>query len=196
MTEALGIWSGKADRYQQRFRAGEISYEEFCRLDAEEWRGMPIRRLREICNGIPYHEGAADLLRALKEAGLVVGIVSTGLSLLAHRVRREHALDDAIANELVVKDGVVTGEVRITIAHGEKDRALAEFCGRFDLARDRVAAVGDTEGDLSMFRAAGWSIAFNAADRRVEREASAAVEGVDLRGLIPLLLPSNRPSFA
>lgn len=182
------MWEGRADRHQERFHAGEIGYEEFCRLDAEEWRGAAVERLRSICDSIPYHDGAADLVAALKGSGMVVGVVSTGLSLLAERVRRDLDLDHAVANDIVARDGSVTGEVVIRIAHGEKDGALARFCESYALPPRHVAAVGDTEGDLSMFRAAGWSIAFNAAGAEVEREASVSAAGTDLRELIPLLL--------
>ena len=150
---------------------------------------MPIERLRRICDEIPYHDGAADLLSALTRSGMKVGIVSTGLRLLADRVGREHALAFVLANDLGARDGVVTGEVRIAVDHGAKDGALRAFCARFGLGSGQVAAVGDTEGDISMFRAAGWSIAFNAAGEEVVREARVAPRGTDLRSLIPLLLP-------
>jgi phosphoserine phosphatase len=144
--------------------------------------------LRAICDAIPYQPGAGEALATLKSEGLLVGIVSTGLSLLADRVRAEHGLDHAASNVLVARGGEVTGEVRIVIAHGEKDRALRSFCSRFGLEPAQVAAVGDTEGDISMFRAAGWSVAFNAADPTVERAASAVAPGIDLRSVLPLLL--------
>ena len=148
---------------------------------------MPLERLRRICDEIPYHDGAGDLLSGLRRATMKVGIVSTGLRLLADRVRAEHHLDFVLANDLVSRGGAVTGEVTIDIEHGRKDGALRRFCEAFRLPPERVAAVGDTEGDISMFRAAGWSIAFNAADENVEREASAVAAGADLRSLLPLL---------
>jgi phosphoserine phosphatase len=120
---------------------------------------------------------------------VLAGIVSTGLSLLAERVRRELRLDHAVANEIVLRDGAVTGEVIIRVPHGGKGAALAEFCGAFGLVPGEVAAVGDTEGDLAMFRAAGWSVAFNATDPAVLRSASEVAPGGDLRALVDCLLP-------
>jgi phosphoserine phosphatase len=157
---------------------------------------MPVERLRGICDRIAYHEGAAELIASLRGAGFKLGIVSTGLTLLADRVRSELGLHYAVANELDVREGLLTGGVRVVIAHGEKDRALRDFCAAFDLDPRRVAAVGDTEGDLSMFRVAGWSIAFNPADPEVERGACVVAPGTDLRALIPLLLSSAPDSQA
>ncbi len=38
--KCLGTWYGFAERFQERFLRGEISYEEFCNLDAQVWKGM------------------------------------------------------------------------------------------------------------------------------------------------------------
>lgn len=128
------------------------------------------------------------MLSSLKRSGLVVGIVSTGLSLLAERVRSEHALDHTISNELVAENGVVTGDVLIHVAHGAKGRALLGFCDAFRIDAGAVASVGDTEGDVSMFRASGFAVAFNPDGPEVRVAADAVVQGVDLRALLPLLL--------
>ena len=42
----LGKWYGFAEEYQKKFLAGEISYDRFCELDAEVWRGMHGQRNR------------------------------------------------------------------------------------------------------------------------------------------------------
>jgi len=185
--EELRLWSGRADAYQEDFRAGRISYEEFCRLDAREWAGLPVDRLRGICDAVEYHDGAADMVAALKSDGLKLGIVSTGLSLLADRVREELGLDYAVANALGIDDGRISGEIVIRVPHGGKDAALKAFCLGFGLDPSEVAAVGDTEGDISMFEAAGWSVAFNPESEAVARRASAVVPGRDLRDLVPHL---------
>src|SRR5512143_1166071 len=66
----LGKWYGVAEEYQKEFFAGKISYEEFCRLDAEVWRGMRVAELLEIVKTVPFHHGLDELVRYLKEKGL------------------------------------------------------------------------------------------------------------------------------
>jgi len=127
-------------------------------------------------------------MASLRRRGVRTGIVSTGLTFLSDRVWRELAMDHAVANEIVEKAGVITGEVVIHVPHGGKDRALARFCGAFGLTPGSVAAVGDSPGDLSMFRAAGLAVAFNATDAAVERGADAVVPGEDLGALVNCLL--------
>ncbi|MBI3449707.1 MAG: HAD family phosphatase [Acidobacteria bacterium] len=127
-------------------------------------------------------------MRELRRRGLRTGIVSTGITFLADRVARELAVDHAVANEIVEAEGVITGEVVIHVPHGAKDLALARFCSEFGIGAGAVAAVGDSHGDLSMFRAAGRSIAFNATDAAVEAGADEALPGADLSALVDCLL--------
>jgi len=154
---------------------------------------LPLSRLRGICDAIEYHEGAAQMAAALKAEGFVLGIVSTGLTLLADRVRAELGLDDAIANELGTDGGRVNGEILIRVSHGQKGTALRDFCRRFGLERSQVAAVGDTEGDIGMFEAAAWSVAFNPENDAVARRASAVVPGNRLGDLVSHLIRREAP---
>jgi phosphoserine phosphatase len=181
--ERLSLWSGRAERHQELFLRGRISYEEFCRLDACEWKGMPARRLEEVTREIGYRPGIEELVAAVRRSGLRAGIVSTGLTLLADRVREELGFDDAQANHLDVEAGSITGTVQVRVRHGRKDLAVRRFCRRFGLGPGEVIAVGDTAGDISMFEAAGWSIAFHPVGDDVARSARAVVPGPGLEDL-------------
>src|SRR5262249_20076616 len=110
-----------------------------------------------------------------------------GLSLLADRARRELGFDDAQANDLEIVEGVVSGEVIVRVTHGRKDRAVRSFCKRFGLSPGEVIAVGDTDGDISMFEAAGYAIAFPPLGEEVVRRADACVRGEALEDLAAAL---------
>jgi hydroxymethylpyrimidine pyrophosphatase-like HAD family hydrolase len=57
------------------------------------------------------------------------------------------------------------------------------------VARDEVAAVGDTVVDLDLFALAGTSVAVNTDDERVIAAATHHLPDESLDGLLPLLLP-------
>jgi phosphoserine phosphatase len=181
--ERLAMWSGRAERHQELFHQGRISYEEFCRLDACEWKGLPVRRLEEVAREIGYRPGIETLVAEVRKAGLRTGIISTGLTLLADRVREELGFDDAQANHLDVVDGAIGGTVQVRVRHGRKDLAVRRFCRRFHLDPREVIAVGDTAGDISMFEAAGYAIAFHPLGEEVARRAHAVVPGPGLEDL-------------
>lgn len=190
--EALEIWGRDAEVYQRRFFEGSIDYETFCRLDAGRWKGKRVRELRKIADRVELRPGVRDLCRHLRNLGLKIGVISTGLTLLAERIHYDLGLDFTIANRLVTRGGCVTGEVKINVEHGRKDEAVALFCHQFGVAPGQVISVGDSEGDISMFRAVGFSVAFNPAGESVAGAASAVCIGENLMDLL-LHLPLDAP---
>lgn len=159
--ERLGLWHEHADSFQRKFRAGEIGYEEFCRRDAELWKGLPETRVREVLREIPYHHGVKETMETLRAAGIETVILSTGLSFLVDRVREELGVGRAVANELVVEDGVLSGDIRINIQHDLKGDWVARILSDMGFDKEEAAAVGDGEGDLAMFEAVGLAIGYH-----------------------------------
>jgi phosphoserine phosphatase len=190
--EALGVWETEARAHQQAFESGAIGYEEFCARDAAHWKGRRESELRAISDRIPYRPGVRECVGALQGAGLLVGVVSTGLTLLAERVHRELGLAYTIANRLVAKHGILTGEVKVNVEHARKGEAVDLFCGQFGVDYREVITVGDSDGDISMFEHSGFSVAFNPRSERTARAARLVHAGESLAPL-PDLLPLGRP---
>ena len=189
----LGLWESEARRHQEEFEAGGIDYEEFCRRDAAHWKGMREAELRGIADRIPYRPGVREAIDEARAHGAVVGVVSTGLTLVADRVHRELGLAFTIANRLVARHGLLTGEVQVNVRHGRKDEAVDLFCGQFGIDRREVVSVGDSDGDISMFRRTGWSVACLPASGRTAAAASqvhASGSILELVRALPLGAPS------
>ncbi len=175
--ERLGLWDGNADEFQRLFRAGAIDYAEFCRRDALMWKGVAESQVREIMDEIPYHKGVRETLEALRKEGVFTAILSTGLSLLVERVKRELGLSFAVANELVAENGAFTGDIRINVAHDagteegsqrqpscdcrHKGYWVRKVLADRGLTKEESAAVGDGEGDRGMFEEAGLAIGYH-----------------------------------
>ncbi len=166
--ERLGIWDRHADEYQRLFRAGEIDYLEFCRRDASLWKGMSETRVLGITAEIPYHEGVKETVRALGSEGVLTVVLSTGLSFLVDRVMRELGMTAAVANELVVEKGVLTGDIRINVAHDagggglhDKGYWVKRVLRERGLRKEESAAIGDGEGDRGMFEEAGVAVGYH-----------------------------------
>lgn len=170
--ERLGLWDDAAVRHQEAFLRGALSYEEFCRRDAAHWKGMAVTRLRGFADRIPYRRGARRAIAAARRRGAVVGVISTGLTLLADRAHRELDLDWSVANHLAVRAGRIAGSVAVRVRHGEKDAAVERFCRRFRIDPGEVISIGDSDGDISMFARTGLSVAYHPASRRTARAAS------------------------
>lgn len=183
----LGVWEGYAEKYQEAFLRGEIDYSRFCALDAAVWKGMKVHALAEMLREVPLYEGIEDLVGYLKLKNIRLGIISSGLSLLAEWVKERYGFDFSVANELGVTDGVLDGTIRIHVQYDQKGKWVKKAKRQFRAKKKEVLAFGDSSGDIVMFQQAGLSIAFNSRSSGLNEVATLSVHSSDLRDLIPPL---------
>jgi phosphoserine phosphatase len=184
----LGKWYGFAEDYQKRFLAKEISYERFCQLDAEVWKGMRVDEILSIVKTVPFHAGAEDLTGYLKARGMKLALVSSGLSILSDWVHQKYGFDYSVSNELLSEDGFLTGKVRIQVFFDKKSTWVESILQQFGVKPEETLAVGDSRGDLDMFEMVGFSVAFNSSSPELERIASLSIHSKNLAHII-LQLP-------
>jgi phosphoserine phosphatase len=157
----LELWTNNADEYQVLFRQGRIGYHEFCRRDALLWRGLSVEAVESVIGEIAYQPGARELVARLREAGVITVIISTGLSLLVEKVQKELGIDLAFSNDLLVRDGCLSGEISIRVDYDLKGPIVRGTLERFGLSREEASAIGDGEGDRGMFEEVALPIGFN-----------------------------------
>jgi len=189
----LGAWNGYAEKFQEAFLRGEITYDRFCQLDAEIWKGMKVLELERILREIPLYDGIDHFLGYLRSKGIKMGIISSGLSFLADWIAHRYAFDYAVANELGAEDGVLNGEIKINVHYDRKGEWVQDALQKFNLRKEEVLAVGDSPGDIVMFQMVGLSIAFNSLSPQLESLATLSIRSLDLRDLIPPLVPYLGP---
>jgi len=158
----LNIWNDYADEYQMLFREGKIDYDEFCRRDALLWKRLKLAEVMEIINDIPYQEGAGETVATLKSMGIFTVILSTGLSFLVNKVKEDLGAEISLSNDLLVEDGLLTGETRINVQYNSKGYWVNRILKQMGLNRASSCAVGDGEGDRDMFESVGLSIMYGA----------------------------------
>jgi phosphoserine phosphatase len=183
----LGKWHGFAEEYQKEFLAGHISYDRFCELDAEVWKGMNVKELEEIVKTVPFHSGVDELIRHLKHKGLKLAMVSSGLSLLSNWVHQEYGFDYSVSNDLLYENGIFTGRVKIQVYFDKKAEWAEKILKQFGVKPEETIAIGDSRGDLDLFRMAGFSVAFNSSCRDLDDIASICVQSQNLADVIPKL---------
>ena len=168
----LGIWEGQAQKYQELYLAGDISYEEFCRLDAAMWRNMSLAQVYSILDEIPLDGNAQKVLDLVVESGAHPVLLSTGLKLLADRLAGSLGFKTRLANELVHREGKLTGEIIIHVSTHPPGKTKGDYlreCMRLAGASPReTMAVGDSAGDLDMLQEAGLAIAVNPSEKDLD----------------------------
>lgn len=185
----LGVWDGHAEKFQEAYLRGEISYERFCQLDAAIWRGMEVCQIEKILREIPLQEGIDEFLEYLQSKGIKLGIISSGLSLLANYLKKKYGFDYAVANELETADGRLTGEIKINVYYDRKKEWVRDAMRKFSVRPEEIMAVGDSDGDIDMLQIVGLPIAFNSSSSNLIKIAKIFVKSTDLRDLIPHLKP-------
>jgi phosphoserine phosphatase len=183
----LGKWYGFAEDYQNQFLAGEISYEEFCERDAQVWKGMKVEKLLDIVKTVPFRPGVDDLIHYLKQKGLKLSMVSSGISLLSDWVHQKYGFDYSVSNDLLHENGVLTGRVKIQVRYDKKAEWVKKILKKFRVKPDEVIAIGDSKGDMDMFQMVGFSVAIDSSCRNLEQIATVCVRSQDLSDIIPRL---------
>jgi phosphoserine phosphatase len=183
----LGKWYGFAEEYQKKFLAGEICYERFCELDAEVWKRMKVKELLEIVKTVPFHPGVDELINYLKQKGLKLIMISSGLSVLSDWVHQRYGFDYSISNDLLHENGFLTGKVSIQVYYDKKAEWVKKILEEFEVKPEEVIAIGDSIGDIDMFHMVGFSIAFNSSCHDLDQIASLCIRTDNLADIIPKL---------
>ena len=155
-------------------------------------KGLDASVLPKIAQRLRLNEGAEHLISTLKKLGFKTAIVSGGFSFFGEYLQEILGVDYVYANQLDVKDGVVTGCVKGDIIDGQrKADLLIELADREGLMLEQVIAVGDGANDLPMLDIAGLGIAFRAKPL-VEASAKQAISSLGLDGILYLLGYSDK----
>ena len=188
---AIGLAAGVGrewDELLQRYRGQPDRYPEWVRENAALLRGIPVSKVTTQIFPPPYAPGVREAVGKLRKMGLILGIVSSGVSLVAQKVKEELGMDFFVANELVVADGVFTGEAVVRVGLGDKLQVVEKEVERLGLKLGEIAFVGDHINDIPVLRAVGLGIAYCPKDPAVAEAAHFVTE--DFRE-IPAFLDRN-----
>jgi phosphoserine phosphatase len=180
----LGTWE-PAQVFSAKGMAGELSYDDWLRLDASLWKGVSRATMEEFFREDPYLPGARQTIRALKESGVQIALISTGPSVHAEQVQAELGLDRVFANQILFENGRATGQACTRVPEKGKAQIVAQLQDEMGVEPSECLAVGDSPSDIDMFRQVRLGIAVNPSSEEVREAAGLLLEGQDLRPLIP-----------
>lgn len=183
LAKAAGVGKEVAD-ITAKGMEGKVGFEQSLRDRVRLLKGLPVETLKEIRDNMKLTPGSEELIRMLKDMGFKLALISGGFTYFTDELKNKLGFDYAYANELVIKDGKVTGEVSGQIIDSKrKADTVQEIMKKEGLTKEEVVAVGDGANDSIMIKNAGLGIAFNAKEV-LKKVADGSITKNNLRGLI------------
>jgi phosphoserine phosphatase len=158
--ERLGIWESTACYHLEQWLSGNISYEDFCRRDANLWNGRTLGEIYSFLDEIEWNRHVPAVVERLVAARIPSVIISSGFKYVASKIQTQCRWNPLLiyANELV--DGPI---VRINVS-GDFQSPISKKA----LATHALATVGssmahslivsDTTRDLQQLCDCGYKL--------------------------------------
>jgi phosphoserine phosphatase len=169
----------------ERAMRGEIEFEPALRERVALLKGLPVSVVDEVlAKRITPTPGGRELVATMRAHGAWTCLISGGFTLFTNAVAAMIGFQENRANELLVDNGKLSGEVREPIlGRAAKLATLIELRESFDLDGIDTLVVGDGANDLGMIQQAGLGVAYHAKPA-VAAAAAARIDHGDLTALL------------
>jgi phosphoserine phosphatase len=157
------------------WKKGEITYEEWARLDASYWRGHTRDHIVAALEVNPFREGARALISWFTSRAIPCVGISSGLSIFNEITAAELGMEEVVSNELQFEGDICKGEISIQVNEENKGEIMDEVLERYSVRDEQVAAFGDGTADIPLLRRAGLGIAICPANDKVRSSAGRVI---------------------
>ena len=167
LEEVIDLLGREVDREEEislitsRAMQGELDFERSLRDRVSLLEGLPISVFDKVFKSIQLTPNAQEFISILQKNGTLVGLVSGGFTPIVERLAKSLDIAYFSANQLEVKDGLLTGKlVGQIISPQVKKETLEKWRKELKFSKERTIAIGDGANDLLMLKSAGLGIAF------------------------------------
>ena len=166
---------------------GELNFESSLRKRVSLLEGLPVSAFDKVFNSIHLSPNVQEFISILQKNGILVGLVSGGFTPIVERLAKSLGIAYFSANQLEVKDGLLTGKLVGQIISPEiKQATLEQWRTELQLPRARTVAIGDGVNDLLMLKSAGLGITF-CAKEVLKKEIPNHIDKRDFLEVLPLI---------
>jgi phosphoserine phosphatase len=184
---AVAVAAGVSERSQQLFREyfhRKDAYAEWVVEEAKLLKGISVSQVADQLFPPPYAQGVVEAVAELRD-NYLMGILSSGVDLVADHVARDLGLTFAWANRLAVVDGCFVGTSETVVDLWSKADVLEQLVAKYGLELERICFIGDNVNDLTVLERVGLAVAANPKDDSLLEVADHVISDfADLPGLI------------
>ena len=162
--DLLGREAGREEEISQitsRAMRGELNFESSLRKRVSLLEGLPVSVFDKVFKSIHLTPNAQKFISILQKNGILVGLVSGGFTPIVERLAKFLGIAYFSANQLEVKEGLLTGKLIGQIINPKvKKDTLEQWREELKVPKERTLAIGDGANDLLMLKSVGLGIAF------------------------------------
>ena len=142
---------------------GRLSFFESLIKRVSLLKGIPFKKVKDICHSLPLTNGAIECIKKLKSRGYVIVVFSGGFRVATNHYAKILGLDADFSNVLSYDrendklDGLCGGEMMFDNSKGIMIQKLQSI---LKIDKENTVAIGDGANDLSMFKYSKTKIAF------------------------------------
>jgi phosphoserine phosphatase len=169
----------------ERAMRGEIEFEPALRERVALLKGLSVGVVDEVLKSrITLTPGGRELVATMRAHGAYTCLVSGGFTLFSSRIAQLIGFQEDRANQLLVEDGKLSGQVaEPVLGRAAKLATLVDLRESFDLDSIDTLVTGDGANDLAMIQNAGLGVAYHAKPA-VAAAAQARIDFGDLTALL------------
>ncbi|HKR72562.1 MAG TPA: HAD family phosphatase [Candidatus Nitrosocosmicus sp.] len=157
-------------------------------------KGIKAIEIAKAIDSIPVMNNADKIVTWFKKNGYVTGIITDSYTLAAEVIANKLKIDFIAANELIVEDGILTGEIKMPLGWEKincsctisicKRYQLNYYSKKYGVSTEDTIAIGDTRGDICMIKQAGLGIAFMPKDPDIIKQSKNIILTPDLNEIL------------
>jgi phosphoserine phosphatase len=192
LAKQLGIGSDFL-RALQITKEKKLPFHEAIIEGAKIWNGVAVNgEYDHLVDTLPLMFGAEETVQTLKKWGYMVGCITSGVSqfFMEPFIRRLN-LDFGYTNILGQKDGAHDGTVSLVMDGPKKAVSAKSYLDKIGISTNHLAAIGDGENDIDLFKICSFSIAFNPENELVSKAATVTIISKDLRDILEYFNPNS-----
>ncbi len=183
LAKATGIGEQVNEITEQAMR-GEIDFNQSFTKRVRLLEGTSANVLANINQNLTLSAGAKTTLALLNGLGFYTVLISGGFVYFAQAVADKLNLDEYHANELLIDNKQVTGDVNLPILDSvQKAKIVKKIAQQQGVSLDEVICIGDGANDLAMMKTAHLGIAYHAKPI-VQQQADIAINYTGLEGVL------------
>ena len=160
------------------------SYTEWFEKQVGMLEGLSIEEASRVLFPVPYSKGVVNFFNSL-DGNYVKGLVSSGINIVAEKVKEDLNLDFQISNYLEIKKRIFTGKGKEVVGLDSKLQVLEDVLKKHDIGLNETCFIGDNFNDVPVFEKVGLAVAYNPKTKEVEKKADYVI--YDFRKLNKIL---------